>query len=828
MYIFVMYKKNLIPQNTFMRKIFLLLCLAWLLPLFLLGQDFNNYKKVKAQGQIPQKFTTSSTDKYLADVKKDKESKMKRKERKLKQYYHMQTNFLVDELLLSGKILYNDPLSLYVNRVMDELLKNEPELRKQIEVYVIKSPAVNAFATNNGIIVVNMGLLAKLHNEAELAFVLAHEVIHFREEHNINQYVENENINKGKGIYRKTSLEDKLLARSNYSQESETEADMEGLKLFLESDYDINSIKGVFDVLDHAHTPFDEVVFKKSFLENPNLVIPQGYFLPKTAPVVTADELTKQIFDAYKEKNKKPVRKRKLSKEEKEKEEEAKKEREKQEEIELHKYSTHPAIKERRKAINKELEDEKAKTRQTYIVGEAEFLKIRKIARYENSYLYLQNREYEQALYNTYLLMQDNPKSVYLRKCLVKSLYGLAKYASTTRFDEIHTSPDYIVGHSQQVHHLVEKISASELTVLAMAHAWQLKKDVPEDDEADALVKDLFTELVDNYYPRRSFFSTTPRAASGNAATAATVNADGSVAPENDTLPPPKKKFGKKRKQQAKKKKTKFNKSSDMNQYAFAEMLQDPEFVKMYDDETKAAKLRKKESRKTKSYTYKREQELLASQNMANGDALGLEKVVFINPMYFKVNLTKRKSLRYLESEAAQKRLNAKIKENATMAGLDFNIVDKKELAALGTQGYNENSVLNAFIDEMADHGDIHFVNYMDEDMQALTHKYGTSNFIWTGFVSVKQKKSGMLLKLAAAAVYPLFIPIVAYDVITPDYDTYFYSIVIDVKTGKKLKTTFFNLGIKDRNDVLDGTLYDLYSQYKNKREKPQNEKAKK
>ncbi|MGZ5303154.1 MAG: M48 family metallopeptidase, partial [Bacteroidia bacterium] len=170
-----------------MRKILLLLCLVWLLPLCLFGQDFDNYKRLKCEGEIPQKFTTSSTDKYLADIKKAKETKEKRKEKKLKEEFYLESNFLIDELLLSGKILYNDPISSYVNKVMDELLKNEPELRKELEVYVIKSSAVNAFATGNGIIVVNMGLLAKLHNEAELAFILAHEVIHYREKHTIDR-----------------------------------------------------------------------------------------------------------------------------------------------------------------------------------------------------------------------------------------------------------------------------------------------------------------------------------------------------------------------------------------------------------------------------------------------------------------------------------------------------------------------------------------------------------------------------------------------------------------------------------------------------------------
>ncbi len=219
-----------------LRNLRLLLSIAFLLPLWLHGQDLNNYKRLKAEGTIPLKFTQSSTEKYKADVQKSISKKDKRKERRLKQEFLLESNFILDELMLSGKILYNDPLSLYVNRVMDNLLRSEPGLRKEIEVYVIKSPAVNAFATNSGVIVVNMGLLAKLNNEAELAYVLAHEVIHYREKHTINKYVESKKIENNKGVYRRASLDEKLLARSNYSQDKETEADLEGLKLFLKSD----------------------------------------------------------------------------------------------------------------------------------------------------------------------------------------------------------------------------------------------------------------------------------------------------------------------------------------------------------------------------------------------------------------------------------------------------------------------------------------------------------------------------------------------------------------------------------------------------------------
>ena len=74
-------------------------------------------------------------------------------------------------------------MGMYVNRVTDSLLANDPVTRSQINIYILRSTVVNAFATDRGSIFVTIGLLTRLHNEAELAFVLAHEIVHFKRRH---------------------------------------------------------------------------------------------------------------------------------------------------------------------------------------------------------------------------------------------------------------------------------------------------------------------------------------------------------------------------------------------------------------------------------------------------------------------------------------------------------------------------------------------------------------------------------------------------------------------------------------------------------------------
>lgn len=82
--------------------------------------------------------------------------------------------------------LNSDPqLNAYVREVTCKVAQDYcPELR----VYVMDRPAFNASAAPNGYIEVWSGLLLRAANEAELAFVIGHEVGHYAENHSIEQW----------------------------------------------------------------------------------------------------------------------------------------------------------------------------------------------------------------------------------------------------------------------------------------------------------------------------------------------------------------------------------------------------------------------------------------------------------------------------------------------------------------------------------------------------------------------------------------------------------------------------------------------------------------
>ncbi|HXH12104.1 MAG TPA: tetratricopeptide repeat protein [Alphaproteobacteria bacterium] len=76
--------------------------------------------------------------------------------------------------------LYQDPLlEEYLNDIARRLIPPEVEQAGiPIRVRILQDPSLNAFAYPNGAIYIHTGLLARVENEAQLATVLGHEMMH--------------------------------------------------------------------------------------------------------------------------------------------------------------------------------------------------------------------------------------------------------------------------------------------------------------------------------------------------------------------------------------------------------------------------------------------------------------------------------------------------------------------------------------------------------------------------------------------------------------------------------------------------------------------------
>lgn len=86
--------------------------------------------------------------------------------------------------LEKNRLIYHDPrVEGYLNMIGKQLLPGIPTPLFEYRFSVIKSSAVNAFATPGGYVYVNIGLINLVQNESELAGVLAHEMAHVSARH---------------------------------------------------------------------------------------------------------------------------------------------------------------------------------------------------------------------------------------------------------------------------------------------------------------------------------------------------------------------------------------------------------------------------------------------------------------------------------------------------------------------------------------------------------------------------------------------------------------------------------------------------------------------
>ena len=142
--------------------------------------------QIRSVGPVPADLRMNVEELYEADMQRAEKylgGRVRNKEQVLMASYH------IGKMLTSGRIVYGDAVSRMLERIADTLLRDYPELRSELRFYTINSPEVNAFATGQGMVFVNLGLVAQAENEAQIAFVLSHEIIHYFRSHTLEELV---------------------------------------------------------------------------------------------------------------------------------------------------------------------------------------------------------------------------------------------------------------------------------------------------------------------------------------------------------------------------------------------------------------------------------------------------------------------------------------------------------------------------------------------------------------------------------------------------------------------------------------------------------------
>ena len=383
-------------------------------PLYIFGQeiDFNHFKTTKAAGQPPQIFKETFQESVEYRKKHAEEVSEENREE-----YAEYAVFSLSNLLKSGFVLYGDPMTKFVQKVGKKLLQDHPELEKNIQFYVIKNNMTNALCTDPGVIFITTGLLAQIENEAQLALVMSHEIVHYQENHLQKSY----NELKEKGLDPSMSYSSLVKLYKDH----EFEADTKSLNFYNAAGYSKNEVLTIFDVLMYSYLPFDEISLDSTFFGNPKIYIPDSYFPEEPNPILAYED-----YDDSK--------------------------------------SSHPNIRKRKDAITEEMKKYDSWGDHVRYMSEEEFNRVQNIARFETIRENVILGNFLEALYEIYILEKQFPNNEYLQttKAMVWSTLNQVSL-SGRRFSFIRNAKDK-EGTISLLYGFFRKLKKPELALLAM------------------------------------------------------------------------------------------------------------------------------------------------------------------------------------------------------------------------------------------------------------------------------------------------------------------------------------------------------------------------
>lgn len=725
-----------------------------LLPGFLLSQtpatkpNLDNYQPARANGPLPPEFLISTADKATKDNEKiDQSQDQKMQDAQIE--FYLQTNYSVDQMRFSGEVLVNDTFSIYINRVADSLLLGQdPELRKKLKFYVLRSPTVNAFATDQGAIFVTIGLLTRLKNEAELAFVIAHEVIHYKRNHVLTGYVEGVKAREGIGQYDQTTFENRFLKRHRYSRAYESQADDEGFELMVNSNYDLRASIGAFDILAMADAPFSDTLFKKSFFESDYFVFPSKYYVDTIKRFEPSDE---------------------------------------DEDDDL---ATHPSVYKRRKVIVKRYGKLGADTiGSKFLVSETMFWRIKEMARFEEIAEHTGAIEFGEAIYSNYAEQIIYPDNHYLARELVRAMYGsvikknrLYNYNNLSSLFESLFSASYEnnskpIGEQGRLKAFISKADATGWNVAAIKYAWKAHTLYPDDKDISMWTAGLFRELtvkneimMEDFAKSDSAFVALGNKAFADSTVTKKIKGDTPVAKFQAAID------------------HLHRDSLDHFKYwnfAFVNELKDSGFVQMY----RVAEMYADSIDRSDSLWYelsdKEKKKIKEDKRDGFSGPQGMMSLVAVNPIYVSYDATGNyEEVDVRASLDGHVLLVADMKESAEKVGLNLQILDRDNMDTGTVARFNDLVTVNEWFDQRQEYGDNQILPYPQETMKSLASKYGTNYFMWSAYQTYTAKRGGTVLRILSLAALPLA-PHSLYRLFTKKEDVFYTVIIYDVVSGK-------------------------------------------
>jgi hypothetical protein len=207
------------------------------------------------------------------------------------------------EELWDGTRAVTDPdVNNYLQSIVKRIIAANPELqRTDARIVFTRDDWPNAVSMGDGTIAINGGLFIFLNNEAELAFIVCHELSHYYLDHtnkSIKKIVELYNSDEFKKEMNRISKQEygagkafdelmkkMLFGSRHHSRENESEADRQAFQFVKNTGYDVGGIISCLKILDEVddscvYKPFvpeatfnlDDYRFKRKWTQNESVL----------------------------------------------------------------------------------------------------------------------------------------------------------------------------------------------------------------------------------------------------------------------------------------------------------------------------------------------------------------------------------------------------------------------------------------------------------------------------------------------------------------------------------------------------------------------------
>lgn len=335
----------------------------------------------------------------------------------VKELYEKRSDFVIQSFN-SDYFIDDQILTPYLQSILDLIYKANPQLEAEGSVYTFRSETPNAMSFGEGTMAFTLGLLARMESEAQIAFVLCHELAHYHARHSDIKTIEFARLNYDKELKKKVKAISKSeygqhtkfsqltsnlgLSINQHSREKEFEADSLALLLYLNTNYDLVAPIRTLEILDSAdislhpqsidikkHFDFAEYPFKDPWLQY--------------TPSLTWHNTNKDL--------------------------------------ENDSLRTHPRCKQRIAALHRQLKmyNPSAKNATTHSISLAD---IRMRSEFEMIESANHFQQYGNALFQSLILLQNYPDNAYLHATIGQCMYQLYSYQKNHELGRVLSLPD--------------------------------------------------------------------------------------------------------------------------------------------------------------------------------------------------------------------------------------------------------------------------------------------------------------------------------------------------------------------------------------------------